>query len=244
MADIPNMIPNVNLNPSPAEVQGVMNVVFWIILGLFVFGALAFILYRLWKFSTYIYDITILQEVGNIEVLEKDIAKKMTDDEGNYLMHYYFSNKKSRVLPDKYRKIAKSYYWFDFLRLFPQSKISYFVYMKDGKVIPMDINKNYSNVDGKLILNNVSLTGMDYDTFNFLQSQIKANITRYQKVDKLMQMLPYIALFFVVMAFILGMIFYTQHVEKLARDILGFAQQSTNQILDKAANMQIIPNAG
>lgn len=227
------------LKYNPQNVQSAVNSVFWVIVALIFLGVIAFFAWKLIrKLILYKYHVSIHRKVGEIAIKEEDKARKILDNEGNYFFHYLRLNKKSPVVHDNYLKIVKK----KGLLGFPMSLLGFDVYFTDGKVIPMMTNVafSYSPNPGHLVISHVGLTGIDYDAFNFLQSQIKSNLQKYQRIDRLMQMLPYVGLFVVVMGFILGMIFYTKHIETVVKDILGFTQQTAQKALENQGITQIL----
>lgn len=231
MADS-TFLSNLNLNVSTMQVQSFMGIVFYVILaGLFIF-VLGLLLRKLYNNLTYTTHVTIRQEVGDIQISQEDRARKIEDGEGNYFFHYLKLNKKSPVIKDEYMHIVKR---FRFFGLMPYSMLGFDAYLIDGKVIPMETNKYF---DDKGELKAVTLTGIDYDAFNFLQSQIKANIARFQKVDKLLQFAPYMLMVLIVISFIVGMVFYTQHLENVAKIILDYSTKKAAE----TAPAQLIPN--
>lgn len=233
-----DILSNINLNFDTMKVQGFMNIVFWVIAALIGIGLIIFLFIKIRQRMTYNILVRVRMEAGDVPIEWEDRAKKVIDGEGNYFFHYLGLNKHSPVIKDKYLHIIKK----KRLGIIPYSVLGFDAYLKDGKIIPMELNRVYEyDQEGNLIIREVSLTGIDYDAFNFLQAQIKANIARYQKIDRLLQLAPYALLLLVVIAFIVGMVFYTQHIENVAKTILGVAEKATNNIIEKANLAQIIP---
>jgi hypothetical protein len=225
------------LTYNPDKVQSAVNFVFWAIIALICIGVFGYILYITLKKMSYKLDVTTHKKVGDIAVKDTDRAKKITDGDGNYFFHYLKLNKKSPIVKDSYLKIVKK----KWLGIFPMSQLGFDVWVQDGKVIPMDYNFLTKHSErGIVSYEKVALTGIDYDAFNFLQSQIKLNMAKYQRQDKLMQILPYAALFLVIMAFILGMIFYTKHIENISMNILGYAKETAQKGLENSGIIQTL----
>lgn len=222
---------------SVVTVQNAFNFVFWIVMGLVGIGIMAFIAIKLWERFTYKIHVTVRKELGDVHVKDEDWAKKVTDNDGNYFFRYKKLKKYSPVINDKYMVIVKK----KLFGLFPNSYRGFDAYLKDGKIIPMVMNKAYAYGErGDLRVEHVSLTGIDYDAFNFLQSQVKSNLAKYTRVDRLMQILPYAGLFLVVIAFIIASALYAKHIETVVERIVGFTQQATATILDKVSGTQVI----
>ena len=233
-----DLLNNLNLNVDTMQVQGFMDIVFWVVAALIGIGLLIFLIIKIRQRLSYNILVRVRMEAGDVPIEWEDRAKKITDSEGNYFFHYLGLNKQSPVIKDKYLHIIKKKRF----GIMPYSVLGFDAYLKDGKIFPMELNRLYEmDESGNVTIKEVSLTGIDYDGFNFLQAQIKANIARFQKVDRLLQLAPYALLLLVIIAFIIGMVFYTQHIENVAKTILGVAEKATSNIIEKANLAQIIP---
>lgn len=230
------------ITPSTEQVQSASNFVLWLVAGLVVLCIVGYLIYMFFTRMQYNYHVTIHRKVGEIAIKEEDKARKIADNQGNYFFHYLKANKKSPTVKDHYLKIVKRSSFFGLLK---KSMLGFDAWLQDGKIIPMDTNIAYKyvwsdNPGWHLEMAQVSLTGIDYDSFNFLQSQIMANIKKYQRIDKLMQMLPYIGLFIIVMGFIIGMIFYSRHIENVAQTILGFSKEVAQSSIENSKLVDVI----
>lgn len=203
-------------------------------------GIIGFLLYRLYIRMTHKFHVTIYKKVGDVEIKSTDWAKKYQDEFGNYNFSYYKLKKKSKVIEDEYFRIVKT----KMLGLFPSSNLGFDAYYINGKIIPMQINKAYSyNDNGELEITNVSLTGIDYDGFNFMQQEVKTILQKYERVDKWLQIMPYAAMFLVIVAFIVGSAIYAKHIENISMNIIGVSKQIAQQNVDKTGIIQKVVGA-
>lgn len=221
-----------------ANSSQIFNVSFFIIFALFFLVILFFVVKFIFNRMSYNIHATIYKEMGNIQIKEEDYVKKITDSEDNIFFHFLKLNKKCPVIKDKYLKIVKKKRF----GIIPYSQLSIDLYYKDGKIIPMEMNKLYKiDENNNITIEEVTLTGIDYDAFNFLQSQIKSNIERYKRTDRLLQLAPYALMLLIVIAFIVGVIITTKHYETIATNIMKTAEIASQNIIDKASSVQVIP---
>jgi hypothetical protein len=223
-----------SLQVTPFQINAFMGTMFWIIMGIFILGLFAYILYKTKQRMEHTISATIYTQIGNAEVKDEDWAKKVYTGEGRYLFHYLNLNKNSPLILDKYMKIVKKKRF----GIFSYSVKGFDAFLKDGKIIPMDLNKRY-NEDGTIT--DVALTGHDYDAFNFMQSELEAFLIKKQKIDKLLALAPYGALLLIIIAFIVGQTLYTKHLETMSQIWLNSAKASIDSIVNQIGNLQVIP---
>lgn len=226
---------------STTEVQSYVNFAFWIIIALIAVLVVGFVLWKVLQRLSYPYYVTVHKKVGDMVIKFDDLAKKVTDSSGNYYYHYLGLNKQSPVIKDSFLKIVKK----NFMVFIPMSKPGFDVWLQDGKIIPMHTNKalnwEYSDNPGwHLVPESVAMTGIDYDAFNFMQRQLEHNRAKRVKEDRLWRMMPYIGLFVIVVAWIVGNILYGQHIENVAKTILGYANQAAQKGLENNNIIQTI----
>ena len=230
---------DINLNIKPEQINNLSNSIFYIIIGALVFGLLIYILWQWRQRTLHNIHVTIHKQVGDSIVVDEDFAMKQYTDDGNYIFHYFFSNKKSPVVDDKYMKIVKQYKFGLRLPFTTSSSLGFDAYYQDGKICPCEMNKVYNPETKKL--ESVSINGIDYDAFNFMSNEITAYQLKKQRVDKLLQLAPYALMVLVVIAFIVGMVLYTKHLETMSGIWLQSVQKSTESIIDKIGSLQVIP---
>lgn len=208
---------------NPAQVQGYVNFFWYVILGVGGAILLAFIVWKIWQWSTYKYHVFIYRKIGDAIVKTTDAAKQ-TKLDGNYMFHYRDLNKYSPVIDPKYFHLytAKQFFFFK------KTMLCFEVFQYGEKIIPAHVT-------------NPHIIPIDLDEFNYLQSRIKANMTKYQKSNLLLQMAPIIGVGLIVIMFIVGMIFYTKHIENIASMILGNAQQIAQKGLEATGAVQVVP---
>lgn len=233
MADT-QTLPNVNFNPSPQQVDNFMGYVLWALIGLIALVVIGFVIWKIWQRMSYKMTANLHRKVGNNVLVEPQSVRKVYTNDGKYMYHYIPINKKSPIFEDRYNKLMKRPAWFGLMQ---KTVIGFDAYVKDGKIIPMDYNQNY--VNGQAV--EVSLTGVDYDMTNFIKMELDDYYLKKQKNSALMQLMPYIALLLVIMAWIIGMVLYTKHVETIAHDILNFGQTTVNTITEQIGKIQIMP---
>lgn len=233
MPDSQTLLPSVNYTPQ--QINTFMNYVFWAIIALLVVVVLGIIIWKVWQRMKYTLAVNLHRQVGDTIIVEQQMARKLYTGDGRYVYHFIPMNKKSPVFEDKFNKLIKRPALFG---LRQNTYIGFDAYLKDGKIIPMDTNKKYLP-DGGIL--NVSLTGIDYDMTNFIKIEIDDYYQKKQRVSALMQLLPYLTFLILVIAWIVGMMLYTKHVEALTKDILQFGQNTVSNIVEKIGTIQVFP---
>ena len=212
------------LQMTTPNVQNIVNFFYYIIIGVIALVLFLFVLYKIYQKLTYNYRVFIYRKVGDIEIVEMDNVKRVKMG-GNYMFHYAKLKAYSPVINSKYFRIVKS----KLFGIIPQSFLGFNVYMDGVSIFPMAVTQN------------PGLTPINLDLFNYMQSRLKANQQKYIKQSVIMQMLPYIGLGLVVIMFIVGMIFYTKHVERVAQMILKATQTVATEALESGGVVQVIP---
>lgn len=236
MAD--QLIPSNLLNYKPLEVQGYANTALFIFLGLFGCCLILFGIFKIMNRIKHNIHVTIHKKIGNATLKEEDWVMKEYGSDGKYVFHYYYVGKRSPVISDTYMKICKKFMFWDLFRLFPRSYLSFDSFFVDGKLIPMGTNMM---LDEKGDWSEISLTGINYDEFNFIVSEIDSYIVKKQRQDRFLTLLPYALLILIVISQVVGNMLWGQHIENVVKEIIQYATKSTTSIIDKAAGVQIIP---
>lgn len=211
------------LSYDPTQIQSIVSVVFYMVIGLILAAIFAYMLYKLYQNLTYPYHITFHEKVGKAVISFEDKAKEVQEDD-NFYFHYKGINKMSDMWHPKFQTIVRRR---TFLGLMKQNFKGYNLYKEGKKIVPMVVATN-------------SIEPFDMDNFNFVQSQVKTIIRKYTKQHMLVQLAPIIGVGLVVMMFIIGMIFYTKHIETISQNILSTASAKATEIL-QYAGVQNIP---
>lgn len=222
MAD---MVPNVGeiLKYDPMQVQGFANSAFYIIL--FLLGAIAlfFIVREISKRLSHNIPVTFFNKVGNTEIEMRDWAKRVTLDNKMYY-HYLNINKYSPIWSSAYNRIVK----YNVFLIIPRAAVGFAAYIEGDKIVPCEVH------------NNPGIIPVDYDMYNWLVERVKLNHAKYQRNQQLMMLLPIIGLGLVVLAWILGNLFWGNHVERMATMIISSSKDIATMALEKAGAVQII----
>lgn len=208
---------------TPDQVQGVVNFLWYILLGMIGLGVLIFILIKIYQKLSYNYSVDLYKKVGETEIVFEDKARQVKLA-GNYMFHFMNINKFSPVIDSKYLRIKQK----KFLGIFSSSKLHFSAYLYGESIFPIAVQDN------------PGLVPINIDLFNYMQSRLQANQQKYTKVNQLMQLLPYLAVGGVIMMFIVGMIFYTKHIETISMQILGAAKSQADNILTSSGAVQIV----
>lgn len=206
-----------------SSTQQYVNFMYYIILGILGVLLITFIIYKLYQWSTYNYVVFIYKKVGDALVKTIDKAKQVRLD-GNYMFHYMGLNKYSSVVDPKYFMLFSSKQF----GIFPKTTMSFSVFQYGEKIVPAHVG-------------NPEIIPIDIDVFNYLQSRIKANQAKYSKTNLLLQLAPIIGVGLIVIMFIVGMIFYTKHIENIATLILSNAQTIAQKGIENSGVIQVIP---
>lgn len=205
---------------STPQVQGFVNIIFYIILAIIIVVVLGFLIWKLIQNARYKFHVTVFKKVGDAQIEYPDMAMQ-TKLEGNYMFHYKNMNVYSPVIASKYfrlKKVGKSV------------KQSFSVYMDGISIFPIafdiDATKN--------------LVPIDLDQFNYMQQRIKAIAEKYVRTNKLLQLLPYLAVGGIIVMFIVGMIFYTKHVENVSNAILNTVMKAVEVSAQNTGQVQVI----
>lgn len=225
-----------NLNYTPQQVNTFMNYIFWAIVGILVVFIIGFIIYKVWQKRQYTLAVNLHRKVGDNVIVEEQWARKLYTSTGTYVYHFIPMNKKAPVFEDKYNKIIKRP---SFFGLRQNSFIGFDAFLKDGKITPCTYNNQY---DSEGNCTEVSISGIDYDMTNFIKIEIEDYYNKKQKTSAIMQLMPYIAFLILIIAWIVGMMLYTKHVEALVKDMMGFGQNTVSTIIDKLGTIQVMPS--
>jgi len=212
------------LQYNPTSVQSVVSFFWYVLIGGVFLMIFVYLMVRLYKSMTYNYSVDIYKKVGDTTIQAEDKAKTVKLD-GDYMMHYASLNKYSPVIPPEYHRIKKT----KLFGILPTSKLHFSIFLHGESIFPVKVQDKSD------------LLPINIDLFNYAQARIRANAAKYVKINVLMQMLPYLALGAVVMMFIVGMIFYTKHIETISRTILNAATDQATRILEKGGVVQVIP---
>ena len=208
------------------EVQSYSSFILYIGLAV-IFGlVMIFVIWKLYQMKKYNIHITFHKKLGNASFEYEDWAREFKEDDGFYFK-FKGINKMCPQWPADYQTIVKKK---SFFGLINKSFVGYHLFQYDKKIVPMMVHSN------------PGIVAFDMDLFNFMQGRIKTNIRKYQKTSWLVQMAPLIGLGLVVFMFIVGMIFYGQHIEKVAEIIIGGARGQATEII-RSAGIQNIPGA-
>lgn len=218
----PVTLPSVNT----ASVQTASNMIFMVLVGLIAGGLVLFVLYKIYQRMTYKYRVTVIEKVGKGEIEYTTYAKQITDADKNILIDYLGVGQSSKW--DNFADYLRSVKIKTF-GLIPGSVKGFSVYKIGEKIIPLKVDSNPGFVP------------VDYDMFNYMQYRVRANIAKYTRENKLMQLLPIIGLGMVVLAFVLGSLFWGKHVEAVATKILSVAAEQSTKILEAGGALQVIP---
>lgn len=219
-------------NISPQIFTGAWTIMVYIALGVLGTAVILYLLYRLWERFTYTIHITVYKKAGNATIKEEDWAKKFIDQGGNYRFHYRALNRRSPIIDDKYLNFIRKKWLF----FFQKSYQNYDVFYTNGAIYPLTVKTYYEKDKERIVLE-----GIDYDTYNFIQQEVKTLQIKHQRIDRLMGILPYVGLLLVVVAFVVGTALNNQHIEKMTEIWLNSAKTAAQNIIDKVAGTQIIP---
>lgn len=226
-----------NFNYTPAQINTFMTYVLYVIIGMLILAIIGFFLWKMWQKSQYKLACNLHKEVGNTVITEQQMVRKMYTADGKYCYHYIPMNKKSPVFEDSFNKIIKRPG--GLFNLFqPYTYVGFDAYLKDGKIIPMQYNKKFNENETV----EVSLTGIDYDMTNFIKMEVDDYYNKKQRVSALMQVLPYIVFLILVLAWIVGMVMYTKHIEKMVEQMMAFGKSTVDIIVKQIGTIQVIPS--
>lgn len=213
----------------PQQTQSIATAIFYSFLGLIMGLIVLFLLYKLYRRMTYNIKVTVFERIGNSEIQYDALARQVKDEAGNYLIHYMGIGYSPvwKDLADYMRNVKTKMFG-----ILPQTMKGFSVYKVDEKIVPLKVQHN------------PGFEPIDKDMFNYMVTRIQANIAKYQKKSQLMQLLPIIALGMVVLAFILGSIFWGKHVENIATNILGTAGSTAQSILESSGATQVLTPGG
>lgn len=220
------------INLSPDMFSGVGRAIVWIVFGVLGGSVVLYLAYRIYQRSTYKIHITVYKKAGNATIKEQDWAKKFIDQGGNYRFHYLRLNRRSPMIDDKYLNFVRKKWLFIFQKSYP----NYDVYYTNGAIYPLPIVTSIAEEGVR-----IELQGIDYDTYNFIQQEVKTLQIKHQRTDRLLGILPYVGLLLIVIAFIVGTAINNQHMEKMAQLWLNSAKDAAQTLVDKIAGTQIIP---
>lgn len=201
---------------NPLAVQHTVNFVFYVFLGVIACIFVGYMIYRIMKRFNYQYIVTFRMKVGNTTVQFQDRANRVKMND-NYYFHYLEKDVYSPIIaPIFFCLVKTSTYGIK------QTKLGFTAVLDGVTVQPLlpEINGAYSVID--------------LDQFNLMQSRVKANHARFEKKTLFMQMLPLISVAIVIITFVLGMVFYTKHIETITGMMLEKAATESTKILDKA----------
>lgn len=221
MVKIPEAL---NFIPSTTGVQSVVNFAWYIIIGLIVAAIFGIFLYKLYQAMTYNYRVIVYKKIGDTEIVSEQAAKQ-TKLNDNYMFHYKGINKYSPVIDSQYMRIVQKSHLFGLMK---RSYLGFSVLLDGVTIFPIKVQHN------------PGLTPINIDQFNYMQSRLKASQQKYVRTNQFIQMLPYVGLGAVVIMFIIGMIFYTKHIETISAQILGAASNQAGQILESGGVQQIL----
>jgi hypothetical protein len=224
MADLTTLPTSVQYDPS--QVQGMGNLVFSLIVGMAIGAIALFVLYKLWQRLTYPYIVDVHEKVGTGELESRTLAKKIMDGDGNTMIDFMGVGRAQvwKEFADYLRNVKTTMFF-----ILPTVKKGFSIYKIGEKIVPIKIQSN------------PGIVPVDYDMFNYMQYRIRANIAKYQKQDRLMQLLPILGLGMVVLAFIFGSLFWGKHVENIATKILTVSADKASELIQMAKNTQVIP---
>ena len=205
-------------------VQNVVNFVWYIVLGIIAIVILGAILYKVYQHLTYTYRVLVYKKVGDTEIVS-EVAVKETKLEGNYMFHYKGLNKYSPVIDSSYMRIVQKSQLFGLMK---KSYLGFSIFLDGVSIFPIKVQTN------------PGLVPINIDQFNYIQSRIKANHQKYLRTNNFIAMLPYIGLGLVVVMFIVGMIFYTKHIENISAFIINSAKDQAAQILESSGTVQVL----
>lgn len=218
------MVDALTFQPTTAGVSNVVNFVWYLVIGLITLTIIGVILFKIYQAMTYNYRVLVYKKVGDTELIS-EVAAKETKLNDNYMFHYKGINKFSPVIDAGYMRIVQKSH---LLGLIKRSYLGFSVLLDGVTIFPIKVQSN------------PGLVPINIDQFNYMQGRIKANQQKYVKTNQLMQMLPYVGLGLVVIMFIVGMIFYTKHIETISAQILNAAQSQAGQILESGAAVQVL----
>lgn len=223
MVDVNNLA---NIKYDPMQVQGVVGLMVWMVIGLIAGFLLLFLLYKLWQRLSYPYVVTVIEKLGKGEIQYNTKAKEVRDEDRNYLLHFIGvgHSQKWKEFPEYLRSIRTKT-----LGFLPGVARGFTVYKSGEKIIPVKVSEN------------PGIVPIDYDNFNYMQWKVRAIEAKYKKEDRLMQMLPTIGLAMVVLAFVLGSYFWGTHIENVVKEILNHAASLRQEIISQGGQI-IAPN--
>ncbi|HEC72256.1 MAG TPA: hypothetical protein ENI36_01470 [Thermoplasmatales archaeon] len=215
-----------NLGFIDVSTMGIQNAtvyILWAGIGI-AFAAGIFLLIRqIWKMSQYKIKAFIYEQIGNKQILIVDSVRH-SKVENLEMWHFKDLNLYSKRFKPIYLTLVKT----KLLGLFPKIQLGFTAYKYGDKIVPCEVKSN------------PGIEPIDYDAWNYLVHRLRINMAKYQRNQQLMRLLPFIALGAVVLAYILGSLFWGQHVEKVALTILNSAKDVATQTLEKSGAMQII----
>lgn len=209
---------------TPEKVQSFVNVLFIIILIFLTILALGLIGWYFFIRFKYKYRVRMFKKIGETEIEYQDNAALVKLD-GNYMFHYRATKKYSPVVSSEFFRIMAG----KILGFIPDNKQGFSAYLDGESIFPIKVMKN------------PGLHPINIDLFNYMEARVKANAAKYQRQNLLLQYLPYVGIGAIVIMFIIGMIFYTQHIERVSSMILDKTTEATTLLTNIGNKAQVIP---
>lgn len=207
------------------QIQGVVNIIWYIVIGVSLLFIVIYFLYKMYQDLTYNYYVDVYKKVGDAVVQFEDKAKQVKL-EGSYMFHYKNLKSYSPVIDPKYHRLKQKNMLFG---LWKKTQLSFSIFQHGVSLFPVSLSEN------------PGLVPINLDQFNYMQQRIKAIQAKYMKTNVWVQMMPYLAVGGIIIMFIVGMIFYTKHVETIANSILNTVQYSTDIAQQNVGKIQVIP---
>lgn len=211
------------IDVSTMGIQNATTYILWAGVGI-ALAVLMLVLFRkLLSDSQYKIKAFIHEQIGNKQILILDSVKP-TKIENTEMWHYKNMDLYSKRFKPTYLTLVKTM----MLGIFPKIQMGFTAYKYGDKIVPCEVKAN------------PGIEPIDYDAWNYLVHRLRINNAKYERNQQLMKILPFVALGAVVLAFILGSLFWGQHVENVAMTILSSAKDVATMTLEKSGAVQII----
>ena len=213
-------------------------------IGMVIVVAIIILIWQIYLRLSYNIPVVIHKEAGNNIVVDTtlDWVKKKTVGE-DILFNYRNLKKNSPVFEDKYLRLIK---YKDILGT--KTRLGFVVYYKDGAINVMDYNKVVvQDEEGKISIADVYLSGIDYNKYNLIKSEVERIRLKHKRKDMLTEMAPYLLMLLIVVSWIIGNVIYGNHIEKVVTQILSYGQSTVaqsqtllEQLIDKIGASQVV----
>ena len=208
------------------QIQQYTNFIYWIFSAVIGIIILLVILYKIYIRMSYTYHVFLHKKIGDTNIIINDDAKQVNRN-NNYFLHLRKVNKYAPANDAEGNHFTTycSFYKTSMLGIFPSSKLAIHIFL-DG-ITPFFLK----------VQKNPGLYPVRIDSINWVQNHVLSTIRKYEKTNQLMQLLPYLAVGGIIMMFIVGMIFYTKHIENISAQILGAAKSQAQLIAEQGAQV-------